>query len=119
MKEWLSDRRVKFSLKYALAAFLILTLLQQLIIGPLLMNGTEIPYSEFTRALEAGEVRSVSVAEDRIDGEYSDGSVFYAVRVEDRSYMTGLTPRASKSTGGSRATAASWRRCSAGCCPWR
>ena len=83
MKEWLSDRRVKFSLKYALAAFLILTLLQQLIIGPLLMNGTEIPYSEFTRALEAGEVRSVSVAEDRIDGEYSDGSVFYAVRVED------------------------------------
>jgi len=83
MRKWLSDRRVKFSIKYLLVAFLVITLLQQLILGPLLLGSTEIAYSEFKTALNDGKVESVSVSDNQIEGTFRDGEQFSAVRVED------------------------------------
>lgn len=83
MKDWLSDRRVKFSLKYIIVAFLVLTLVQQFLIGPLLISSEEIAYSEFKNALDAGAIQSVSISADKIEGQYHSGEQFYTVRVDD------------------------------------
>lgn len=114
MKEWLSDRRVKFSLKYVVVAFLVLMLLQQFVIAPLLLGSTEIAYSEFKTALDAGAVQRVSISEDKIDGELSNGDQFYTIRVEDPDLLQRLEVQhveiygEIESDGGFLATLLSW-----------
>ncbi|MEP0761702.1 MAG: ATP-dependent metallopeptidase FtsH/Yme1/Tma family protein, partial [Chloroflexota bacterium] len=78
-----SDKRVKFSLKYVLIAFLVMILFQQFIVGPLVLRSSEIAYSDFKTALRAGEVSTVSISEEQITGEFTNGDYFTTVRVED------------------------------------
>lgn len=95
MDKKLSDRRIKFSIGYVIAAILIMTLLQQFVVGPLLTQSAEISYSDFKTALRAGEVESVSVGDTQITGvlkakEGEEGQPFYTVRVEDPDLIKAL-----------------------------
>ncbi|MCZ7540473.1 MAG: ATP-dependent zinc metalloprotease FtsH [Anaerolineae bacterium] len=90
MNGFFSDKRVKFSLKYVLIVFLVMILLQQLIIGPLVLRSSEIAYSDFKTALRAGEISSVSVSDEQITGEFTNGDFFSTVRVEDRDLLKDL-----------------------------
>jgi cell division protease FtsH len=84
MNDKLSDKRVKFSIGYVIAAILIMLLIQQFIVRPLLLQSTEIPYSQFKTALRAGEVKSVSISENQITGTLGEeDQAFSTVRVED------------------------------------
>ncbi len=95
MDKKLSGRRIKFSIGYIIAAFLIMALLQQFVIGPLFTQSAEMSYSDFKTALRAGEVESVSVSGTQITGtlkgeEGKEGQAFYSIRVEDPDLLAEL-----------------------------
>ena len=96
--ERLSDKRIKFSIGYVIAAILIMSLLRSLV-GPQISN-TKISYSEFKRALSAGEVTSVTVDESSITGVMKqDEKGFYTVRVEDPNLIEELEAQNVEITG--------------------
>jgi cell division protease FtsH len=102
MKDKLSDKRLKFSIGYVLVWVLILILVQQFIVKPLLLQSTEIPYSEFMASLRAGEVSAVTVSEDQIIGTRlvdDQEQDFYTVRVEDAGLIEDLEAQAVEVTG--------------------
>ncbi len=68
---------------YLIGGIVLMTLLQQLVIGPLTAGQSEISYTDFKVALRAGEVAEVEVGEDYILGLLSDGQEFRTVRIED------------------------------------
>jgi cell division protease FtsH len=61
----------------------ILAMLVYRLVAGMIPTTQEIPYSEFKKALAEGQVLSVLVSANRIDGERRDGTVFTTVRVED------------------------------------
>ncbi|MGD2206554.1 MAG: ATP-dependent zinc metalloprotease FtsH [Anaerolineae bacterium] len=93
------DKRIKFSIGYVIAAFLIMMLLQQFVVGPLARRKAEIPYSEFKTALRAGEVASVHVAEEEISGIKGEDQAFYTVRVDDPKLLEELEAQGVEITG--------------------
>ena len=99
MGERFSDKRTKFSIGYAIAAFVIMLLLQQFVLGPLLEGDAEIAYSEFKTALREGEVASVHIAEYRISGVFADETTFYTVPVEDPNLLRVLEAQEVEITG--------------------
>lgn len=84
MDDKFSDKRVKFSIGYVIAALVVFTLIRAIVAQLFLTPDTEIAYSDFKSALRSDEVATVTVSEDRIDGANVDGTEFYTVRVEDR-----------------------------------
>lgn len=83
LNETLGDKKTKFSIVYVIVAILVMVLVQQFLIQPLLLQRTEIPYSEFKTALSAGNVISVTVGAEQITGLMKEDQAFYTVRVED------------------------------------
>ena len=84
------SKKVGFSAVYLLIAFVVAWLFQQLIFQPMIIRWTEVPYSEFLVQLEAGEIKDVQLATDRIrytccgtDDETSQQRVHNVVRVDD------------------------------------
>jgi cell division protease FtsH len=94
-----SDKRTKFSIGYVIAAFLIMLLLQQFVVGPMVQRSAEISYSEFKAALREGEVTSVQIAEGEINGIMADETAFYTVRVEDPKLLEELEAQQVEITG--------------------
>jgi cell division protease FtsH len=105
MDKKLPDKRLKFSLGYLFALFLVLTLVQQFIIAPLTAKTTELSYSEFKAAVRTGQVDSVSIGEDRISGTFHQAEAaadeqvaepqqFFTIRVEDPDLLAELEAQA-------------------------
>ena len=93
-----SERKIKFSIGYAIAAILILSLFRSLL-GPQITS-TEITYSEFKEALNAGEIASVTVDENTVTGAMKqDETGFYTVRVEDPNLIEDLEAQEVEITG--------------------
>jgi cell division protease FtsH len=99
MSKRFSDNRRKLSIGYVIAAFAIMLLLQQFVLGPLFGDDAEITYSEFKTALRESEVASVHVAEDEISGTMADETTFYTVRVEDPNLLEELEAHGVEITG--------------------
>ncbi|HEX6305261.1 MAG TPA: ATP-dependent zinc metalloprotease FtsH [Anaerolineales bacterium] len=95
----LKDKKIKFSIGYAIAAILILTLIRSLFIGPWLGGQSEIPYSQFKSALKDDQVASVTVSEAQITGQMVDETAFYTVRVEDPGLLEELEAQEVEVTG--------------------
>ncbi|NBB89985.1 MAG: ATP-dependent zinc metalloprotease FtsH [Spirochaetes bacterium] len=77
----------KISLWHILLVFLLLTAVRPLL-GSLFGSGPrDFSYSEFTSAVVANAVESVTIGAERIDGVLADGSSFKTVRVEDSSLL--------------------------------
>jgi len=66
-----------------LGVFFILALLIPRLIDGFGKTVTEIPYSEFKRALYASKIRSVTVGDIHITGKMVDGTAFTSLRVSD------------------------------------
>jgi cell division protease FtsH len=94
-----TGKQRKFSIGYTIVVLAALLLLQQFVIGPLVQQSAEIPYSEFKAALRAGEVVAVHVAEDQISGTLADETAFYTVRVEDPGLVAELEGQDVEITG--------------------
>lgn len=99
MNKKLSDKGLKFSLGYAIAVVLILSLIRALLAGFILDQNTEVAYSDFKAALRAGEVASVTVGEQEITGTMKDGKAFTTVRVEDADLLSELEAQGVEARG--------------------
>jgi len=86
----LSDKKIKFSIWYVVAALIVLSLVRTLLGGTLFRQTEEISYSAFKTALRAGQVKSVSIGADRLRGAYRDEKTFTAVRLEDPGLLAEL-----------------------------
>jgi cell division protease FtsH len=94
----LTNKKIKFSIWYVIAAILVFSIVRGLL-GTQLTN-QEISYSEFKRALNAGEVMSVTVDDYTIQGTMTqDEQAFYTVRVEDPNLINDLESMQVEVTG--------------------
>jgi len=57
-----------FGLSYLIVSLLGIWLFQQFILAPLVIQQTEIPYSEFKAKVKAGEITDVTLSNDQIIG---------------------------------------------------
>lgn len=62
-------RQMRYSITYVLVGLIVLWIFQQFIMGPLVTQAVEIPYSEFREKLAAGEILNVIISENDIMGE--------------------------------------------------
>jgi cell division protease FtsH len=94
-KEQSSGKRFKFSIGYVIVLILLLTLLQQFVIGPMLSQSIELSYSDFKDALRRGQVISVRVSETKIIGMFeaegqTEAVPFSTIRVDDGDLLSEL-----------------------------
>jgi cell division protease FtsH len=100
MDKKFSDQRVKFSIGYVLVAILVLSLVRMLFVGQFTSQAKEINYTQFKDAVRAGEVRSVTLGEERISGAMgTDEKAFYTIRVEDPGLLETLEAHNVEVTG--------------------
>jgi cell division protease FtsH len=62
-------RQMGFVTSYLLVGLVVLWLFQQFILGPMLLQATEIPYSEFKSKLHSGEITNLVISDDYITGQ--------------------------------------------------
>ncbi|MCI0475897.1 MAG: ATP-dependent zinc metalloprotease FtsH [Anaerolineales bacterium] len=63
------QRRMSFSVSYLLVGMVVLWLFQEFILTPMLIQATEIPYSEFKQKLADRQIVKVTLRENDITGE--------------------------------------------------
>ena len=78
-------------------ALWVLILIQTFL--PSLFTPTEIPYSEFKVAVEAGKVTEVTVSPQVIHGKMKEDKVFHTIRIEDPDLLRSLAQHPVKVTG--------------------
>jgi cell division protease FtsH len=62
------DKQLRFLISYILFSLVGLWLFQDLILNPLVIHETQIPYSEFKSKLDTGQIINVTLEQDRIVG---------------------------------------------------
>ena len=68
MNKRLSGRRIPFSLLYLVGLVLFLTAILPRVMGTSAAQKTEMTYTEFKTALNAGQIRTATVGIDQISG---------------------------------------------------
>jgi cell division protease FtsH len=71
----LTQRRMRYSVSYAVTSLIALWLFQQFVLMPLLVQAAEIPYSDFKTKLAAGQIVKVSINDNDITGEMKNPDV--------------------------------------------
>ena len=93
----MDPKQRQFSIWYMFIALWVLILIQTFL--PSFFNPTEIPYSEFKQAVEAGNVTEVAVSPQIIHGKMKEDKVFHTIRIEDPDLLRGLAQHQVKVTG--------------------
>ncbi len=62
-------RQLRYSVSYLFVSLLVLWLFQQFVLGPLTVQATLLPYSDFRTKLAAGEIVKVYISESDLKGE--------------------------------------------------
>jgi len=63
------QRQMRFSISYVITGLIVLWLFQQFVLTPLMIQATELPYSEFRQKLAEGQIVSVRIGETDIVGQ--------------------------------------------------
>ncbi|MBL8042485.1 MAG: ATP-dependent zinc metalloprotease FtsH [Nitrospira sp.] len=93
----MDPKQRQFSIWYMFIALWVLILIQTFL--PSLFTPTEIPYSEFKVAVEAGKVTEVTVSPQVIHGKMKEDKVFHTIRIEDPDLLRSLAQHQVKVTG--------------------
>ncbi|MDR4477236.1 MAG: ATP-dependent zinc metalloprotease FtsH [Nitrospira sp.] len=93
----MDPKQRQFSIWYMFIALWVLILIQTFL--PALFNPTDIPYSEFKSAVEAGKVTEVTVSPQVIHGKMKEDKVFHTIRIEDPDLLRSLAQHQVKVTG--------------------
>jgi cell division protease FtsH len=93
----MDPKQRQFSIWYMFIALWVLILIQTFL--PSFFNPTEIPYSDFKGAVEAGKVTEVAVSPQVIHGKMKEDKVFHTVRIEDPDLLRSLAQHQVKVTG--------------------
>ena len=113
------QKQVKFSLWYIVFALVGMWLFQTLIFQPMVIQRTEVPYSEFLERIEAGQILAVTLDEERIYFETWEGVDGDAVTLRntiavndpglvDRLAASGVDFEGTPATGGLLTTLLGW-----------
>jgi cell division protease FtsH len=71
-KQDLRQRQVKFTISYLIVSLIAIWLFQQFFLRPIIIQETEIPYSEFKARIASGEIVDLTIGQDRIIGTMRD-----------------------------------------------
>ncbi|WHZ20949.1 MAG: Cell division-associated, ATP-dependent zinc metalloprotease FtsH [Nitrospira sp.] len=93
----MDPKQRQFSIWYLFIALWVLMLIQMFL--PSFFNPTEIPYSEFKEAVEAGKVTEVAVSSQIIHGKMKEEKTFNTIRIEDPDLLRSLAQHQVKVTG--------------------
>lgn len=94
----LSNKKIQFSIGYVFVAIFLMSFLRSFLLPQI--SSTEISYSQFKHALNAGEVQSVTIDETTISGVMKqDEKDFFTIRVEDQDLIDELTAQEVEITG--------------------
>ncbi|HJR76531.1 MAG TPA: ATP-dependent zinc metalloprotease FtsH [Nitrospiraceae bacterium] len=93
----MDPKQRQFSIWYVFIALWALMLFQMFVTP--FFNPTEIPYSEFKKALEEGQVTEIALSATIIHGKMKDDKVFNTIRVDDPELVRMLEERHVKFTG--------------------
>lgn len=93
----MDPKQRQFSIWYLFIALWVLMLIQMFL--PSFFNPTEIPYSEFKEAVEAGHVTEVAVSPLIIHGKMKEDKTFNTIRIEDPDLLRSLAQHHVKVTG--------------------
>ncbi|MDR4479765.1 MAG: ATP-dependent zinc metalloprotease FtsH [Nitrospira sp.] len=93
----MDPKQRQFSIWYMFIALWVLILIQTFL--PAFFNPTEIPYSEFKEAVEAGKVTEVAVSPQIIHGKMREDKIFNTIRIEDPDLLRSLAQHQVKVTG--------------------
>jgi cell division protease FtsH len=93
----MDPKQRQFSIWYLFIALWVLMLIQMFL--PSFFNPTEIPYSEFKEAVEAGHVTEVAVSSLIIHGKMKEDKTFNTIRIEDPDLLRSLAQHHVKVTG--------------------
>ncbi|MBA5869891.1 MAG: ATP-dependent zinc metalloprotease FtsH [Nitrospira sp. CR2.1] len=93
----MDPKQRQFSIWYMFIALWVLILIQTFL--PTLFNPSEIPYSDFKGAVEAGKVTEVTVSPQVIHGKMKEDKVFHTIRIEDPDLLRSLAQHQVKVTG--------------------
>ncbi len=93
----MDPKQRQFSIWYMFIALWVLMLIQMFL--PSFFNPTEIPYSEFKEAVEAGKVIEVAVSSQIIHGKMKEDKTFNTIRIEDPDLLRSLAQHQVKVTG--------------------
>jgi cell division protease FtsH len=93
----MDQKQRQFSIWYVFIALWALMLFQMFVTP--FFNPTEIPYSEFKKALEDGQVTEIAVSTTLIHGKMKDDKVFNTIRVDDPDLIRNLEKHHVKVTG--------------------
>ncbi len=93
----MDPKQRQFSIWYMFIALWVLILVQTFL--PTLFNPSEIPYSDFKSAVEAGKVTEVTVSPQVIHGKMKEDKVFHTIRIEDPDLLRNLAQHQVKVTG--------------------
>ena len=73
-RQQLTQRRMRYSVSYIVTSIIALWLFQQFILGPLLVQAEEIPYSDFKDKLAGGQIVQVLIGDNDITGQMKNPS---------------------------------------------
>ena len=87
-------KQVRFSVTYMIIGLLVVWLFQSLIFRPLVIQQSEVPYSQFRQEVEQGAVDTVTLGGDRIiyttQSEDGEEEVYNTVPIEDPDLVPSL-----------------------------
>ena len=93
----MDPKQRQFSIWYVFIAIWALMLFQMFVTP--FFNPTEIPYSEFKKALDEGQVTEIALSATLIHGKMKDDKVFNTIRVDDPDLIRNLEAHHVKFTG--------------------
>ncbi|HEX2056026.1 MAG TPA: ATP-dependent zinc metalloprotease FtsH [Nitrospiraceae bacterium] len=93
----MDQKQRQFSIWYVFIALWALMLFQMFVTP--FFNPTEIPYSEFKKALEEGQVTEIALSPTLIHGKMKDDKIFNTIRVDDPDLIPTLEERHVKFAG--------------------
>jgi cell division protease FtsH len=93
----MDQKQRQFSIWYVFIAIWALMLFQMFVTP--FFNPTEIPYSDFKKALEEGQVTEIALSNTLIHGKMKDDKAFNTIRVDDPDLVRTLQERHVKFTG--------------------
>jgi cell division protease FtsH len=93
----MDQKQRQFSIWYVFIALWALMLFQMFVTP--FFNPSEIPYSEFKKALEDGQITEIALSTTLIHGKMKDDKVFNTIRVDDPDLVRMLQERHVKFTG--------------------
>jgi cell division protease FtsH len=93
----MDPKQRQFSIWYVFIAIWALMLFQMFVTP--FFNPTEIPYSEFKKALDDGQVTEIALSATLIHGKMKDDKVFNTIRVDDPDLIRNLEAHHVKFTG--------------------